>query len=148
MNYLYLWRVYICMANLFTESVSQMIHIIKKRPLNQDCGNVIISKYHMLSGRYYLISRWYAGMSLSQDFTRLNRMSEGNVGLCEWYLMLRWCYTFSAMCSIHMIQVLYMRWCAIRYGVTLYQDCVIWWYGIGLARNDILQSCFPLFCQP
>ena len=51
--------------------------------LNQDCGNVIISKYHMLSGRYYLISRWYAGTSLSQDFTRLNRMSEGNVGLCE-----------------------------------------------------------------
>ena len=113
--------------------------------LNQDCGNVIISKYHMLSGRYYVISRWYVGTSLSQDFTRLNRMSEGNVGLCEWYLMLRWCYTLSARCSIHMIQVLYMRWCAIWYGVTLYQDCVIRWYGIGLERYDISYSCFHCF---
>ena len=36
------------------------------------CCNLVmwyISKYHMLSGRYYLISRWYVGTSLLQDST-------------------------------------------------------------------------------
>ena len=95
-----------------------------------------ISKYHMLSGRYYLICTWYVGTSLFLDSTRPNRMSEGNV--CEWYLMLRWWYTLSARFSNHMLQALYMLWCAIWYDVILYKDCMIWWYGIGLAWYDMI----------
>ena len=95
-----------------------------------------ISKYHMLFGRYYLICRCYVGTSLFLHSTRPNRMSEGNV--CEWYLMLRWWYTLSARFSNHMIQALYMLWCAIWYDVTLYKDCMIWWYGIGLAWYDMI----------
>ena len=59
-NYLYLWRVYICKVNLFTKSVSQMIHIIKYSTFNTQS-----SEYLSNIRVTYLRDKWFKHLNVN-----------------------------------------------------------------------------------